>query len=95
MKKKTKKTKKAIKLNAREHAVVRFLAKCTRAGLNDITTGARMYKGLGRAARRNWWVRNAVRKPLALGLVRRIGDGGSGTYAITSKGRALVLGVAS
>lgn len=90
-KKTTKKTtKKTVKLNPRETAVVRFLAKCTAAVLADITTGARMYKGLGGAARRGWWVRNAVRKPLALGLVRRVGGGGSGTYAITARGREVM-----
>lgn len=74
-------------LNPREIAVVRYLAKHGALGLADITVGARRYKGLGGAARRTWWVRNAVRKPLAAGFVARVD---AGTYRSTPKGRKAV-----
>lgn len=93
-----KKTKRAmLHLNARERAIVTVLRKMNEpASLDEISTAAFLGdKRTGPRApsyfRANSWARNAVRRPMRTGIVRRVGASGSGRYAITAKGREVAL----
>lgn len=76
---------KDIDLNNKELAVMRALVEGP-ATLDEISRRFRRAEKDGQA---NSWARNSVRKPLRLGLIRKVERG---TYGLTAKGRALGIG---
>lgn len=81
---KTKKTKTTRPLNAKELAVLRQCAE-EPATLDQI---AARFRRADTKAQANSWARNSVRRPLRMGLIKKVGRG---TYNSTAKGRAFLL----
>jgi hypothetical protein len=75
-----------LDLNNKELAVLRALAQ----GPATLVEISRRFRRADDADQANSWARNSVRKPLRLGLIRKVARG---TYGLTAKGRALGVGV--
>ena len=75
-----------LDLNNKELAILRALAK----GPATLADMARRFRRADGDDQANSWARNSVRKPLRLGLIRKVARG---TYGLTAKGRALGVGV--
>jgi hypothetical protein len=85
MKMKTKtKIKTTRPLNSKELAVLRQCAVAS-ATLKEM---AKRFRRADDDAQANSWARNSVRRPVRMGLLKKAGRG---TYAITVKGRMLLL----
>lgn len=76
--------KKKSGLNVKELAVLRACSDGP-ATLEEMSKRFRRADG---SAQANSWARNSVRKPLRMGLLKKVGKG---TYAATPKGRTLVV----
>lgn len=72
-------------LNSKELAVLRQCAEGS-ATLEEI---AKRFRRADSAAQANSWARNSVRRPLRMGLLKKVGRG---TYNSTAKGRELLVG---
>jgi Mn-dependent DtxR family transcriptional regulator len=75
-------------LNSKELAVLRACAEAP-ATIADI---AKRFRRADDDTQANSWVRNSVRKPVRLGLLKKTKRG---TYALTSKGKAAAGGGAA
>ena len=80
--------KKTRDLNSKELAILRA---CTDAP-TTLADMAGRFRRAGTKAKANSWARNSVRRPVRLGLLKKARRG---TYALTSKGRAMVEGGAA
>jgi hypothetical protein len=77
-------------LNKKEQKVVSQFVKIGRPHpmtLNELAEACWGYKP---AAQANSWVRNSIRRPIALGVLEPTGEKGEGTYQITALGREMV-----
>jgi hypothetical protein len=72
-------------LNNKELAVLRQCAD----GPSTLAEMAARFRRAENNAQRNSWARNSVRRPVRLGLLKKLKRG---TYGLTAKGRALVDG---
>jgi len=77
------KTIKPVQLNVRELAMLRQLAD-EPATIEEI---AKRFRRAKTPAQQNSWARNSLRRPLRLGLIKKVGRG---TYNSTPKGRDLL-----
>jgi len=75
---------KTIKLNAKELAALRQCAE-GQATLDEI---AGRFRRAETTTQANSWARNSVRRPVRLGLLKKIARG---TYNTTAKGREFLL----
>jgi len=71
------------KLNNKEIAVLRACADSP----STIADIAKRFRRADDDAQANSWARNSVRKPVRMGLVKKVGRG---TYGLTAKGKQLV-----
>ena len=71
-----------MELNTKEKAVVAVLRKGKELKIKDIARRAFKKKGAGSRTKGNSWVRNSLRRPLSLGLVKQVGRG---TYAMVAR----------
>jgi len=78
-----KKNEKDVELNNKELAVLRACADAP-ATLAEI---AARFRRADNKAQANSWARNSVRRPVRLGLLKKLKRG---TYGLTVKGRELV-----
>ena len=67
-----------LELNAKEKAVVKVLRSGRPLTIQDIARRVFKKKGHTSRTKGNSWVRNSLRRPVRLGLVRQVGKG---TYA--------------
>lgn len=75
------------KLNNKEMAILRDCADAP----STLEEMAGRFRRAENKAQANSWARNSVRRPLRLGLIKKVGRG---TYGITAKGRAMLTPVA-
>jgi len=80
-----KNTEKNTELNSKELAVLRQCADAP-ATLKEM---AARFRRADNTAQANSWARNSVRRPVRLGLLKKLKRG---TYGLTVKGRALIEG---
>ena len=71
------------KLNSKELAVLRQCAD----GPATLAEMSSRFRRADDGAQRNSWARNSVRRPMRLGLLRKLKRG---TYGITAKGRDFI-----
>jgi hypothetical protein len=77
---------KTKKLNNKEMAVLRQCAE----GPSMLAEMATRFRRADGDDQRNSWARNSVRRPVRMGLIKKIKRG---TYGITAKGKQLVKAV--
>jgi hypothetical protein len=75
--------KKTGDLNAKEAAVIRQCADAP----STLAEIAKRFRRADDDTQRNSWARNSVRRPVRLGLIKKLKRG---TYGLTAKGRQLV-----
>lgn len=75
--------KKTKELNSKEVAVIRQCADAP----STIADIAKRFRRADNDTQRNSWARNSVRKPVRMGLIKKLARG---TYGLTAKGKQLV-----
>lgn len=76
-------TKKTKELNSKEVAVLRACAEAP----STIAEIAARFRRADNKTQQNSWARNSVRKPVRMGLLKKLKRG---TYGLTAKGQKLV-----
>lgn len=75
--------KKTQELNSKEVAVLRACAEAP----STIAEIAARFRRADNKTQQNSWARNSVRKPVRMGLIKKLKRG---TYGLTAKGKQLV-----